>query len=109
MKQLMKRDAGVILTLVGLLLIFAFLFSGCTATRAWFRAGNTQAAVAEGCRAAMVDDNHANALVNLMVPYAEVKAAINQAHMMIQAALQKCVDDAEAAAAVPDAVPVRSQ
>lgn len=81
------------------------LLSGCAASQGWFRSPTTQQVVATGCQAAMGDDNRNNALVNALVPYPEVKAAINTAHLAIQQALQKCVDIATAAAQTAGAKP----
>lgn len=76
------------------MLIAALTLPGCGATQGWFRKPTTQSVIAEGCKAAQIDDTTNNAMVNAVIPYPEVRAAINSAHMAIQAALQKCIDDA---------------
>ena len=80
------------------LLGFCLLATGCSAMGGWMQAKPTQVVVAEGCKAAMLDDNRNNTLVNNVVPYPEVKAALNTAHAAIQVALQQCIDRATQAA-----------
>ena len=74
------------------------LLASCGASAAWFHTKTTQVVIADGCRAVMKDDALNNAAMNNVVPYPEVKAAINTAHAAIQAALQTCIDKATQAA-----------
>lgn len=86
---------------LGLLLLAGLLCASCSATAGWFHQAATQRTVTEGCKALQADDNVANAAMNAIVPYPEVRAAINTAHMAIQAALQKCIDRVPGAPAIP--------
>lgn len=86
-----------------LVLLFPLLVCcACSATTGWFTTPSTQHDIAEGCKAAAMDDNTHNALLNATmsaVPQlAPVVAALNIAHLAIQAAYAKCVSNAQAGA-----------